>query len=154
METDYVANIPEDGESALAACRQFATSGCDVVLGTSYGYMDAMVACSQEFPQKKFLHVSGFKTTKNLNTAFARIYEGRYATGVLAGLTESKLGYVAAFPIPEVISGASTTQHHPRHTKWQGRAFAPWLRPSCCPLSSQVALLGQVSTHSLLGLAL
>jgi basic membrane protein A len=68
--------------------------------------MDPMVECSKQFPTKKFVHVSGYKTTSNLNTAFARIYEGRYLTGVLAGLTESKLGYVAAFPIPEVVAGA------------------------------------------------
>ncbi len=69
--------------------------------------MDPMVECSKQFPsEKKFIHVSGYKTTDNLNTAFARIYEGRFLTGVLAGLVESKLGYVAAFPIPEVIAGA------------------------------------------------
>ena len=68
--------------------------------------MDPMVECSKQFPTKKFVHVSGYKTTSTLNTAFARIYEGRYLTGILAGLTESKLGYVAAFPIPEVIAGA------------------------------------------------
>ena len=68
--------------------------------------MDPMVECSKQFPTKKFIHVSGYKTTNSLNTAFARIYEGRYLTGVLAGLTESKLGYVAAFSIPEVVAGA------------------------------------------------
>jgi hypothetical protein len=68
--------------------------------------VDLMVECSKKFPAKKFIHVAGYKTTENLNTAFARIYEGRYLTGILAGLTESKLGYVAAFPIPEVIAGA------------------------------------------------
>ena len=65
-----------------------------------------MVLCSKKFPDKKFIHVAGFKTTANLNTAFARIYEGRFLTGILAGLTATKLGYVAAYPIPEVIAGA------------------------------------------------
>ena len=68
-----------------------------------------MVLCSKKFPDKKFIHISGFKTTENLNTAFARIYEGRFLTGILAGLTETRLGYVAAFPIPEVIAGALST---------------------------------------------
>jgi basic membrane protein A len=74
--------------------------------------MDPMVLCSKKFPDKKFIHVSGFKTTENLNTAFARIYEGRFLTGILAGLTETRLGYVAAFPIPEVIAGALSTYRH------------------------------------------
>jgi basic membrane lipoprotein Med (substrate-binding protein (PBP1-ABC) superfamily) len=74
----------------------------------TYGYMDPMVECSKQFPSKRFIHVSGYKTTGNLNTAFARIYEGRFVTGVLAGLSESKLGYVASFPIPEVLCGTQT----------------------------------------------
>ncbi|KZZ46203.1 hypothetical protein A3759_18815 [Thalassolituus sp. HI0120] len=55
----------------------------------------------------KFEHATGYKQSKNMGTYFARAYQGRYLTGMVAGkMTKSNvLGYVASFPIPEVIRG-------------------------------------------------
>ncbi len=62
---------------------------------------------SKEFPEVTFMHCSGYKTTDNMNNYFGRMYEPRFLSGVVAGMkTETnKLGYVAAFEIPEVIRG-------------------------------------------------
>jgi simple sugar transport system substrate-binding protein len=60
-----------------------------------------------EFPAVKFEHAGGYKTAPNLNTYNARYYEARYLAGWLAGKTSRRgvSGYVAGFPVPEVVQG-------------------------------------------------
>ncbi len=84
-----------------------ARKGYGLIFATSYGYMDAMLKVAKKFPDTKFEHCSGFKMADNMGNYFARIYQPRYLTGIVAGkMTKSnKIGYVAAFPIPEVIRG-------------------------------------------------
>jgi basic membrane protein A len=69
--------------------------------------MDHMYEVAEEFPDVLFEHCSGFKTRDNMSTYFGRIYQPRYLSGLVAGsMTEANnIGYVAAFPIPEVIRG-------------------------------------------------
>lgn len=58
-----------------------------------------------EYPDITFLHATGYKRSDNLGTYLSKTYEGRYVTGTAAGLvTETNtIGYIASFPIPEVI---------------------------------------------------
>jgi len=69
--------------------------------------MNYMLKVSKQFPKTAFLHATGYKMGKNMGIYNARFYQGRYVAGVIAGeMTKSnKLGYVAAFPIPEVLQG-------------------------------------------------
>ena len=55
----------------------------------------------------KFEHATGYKTADNVSNYSARFYEGRAVIGHIAGkMTETnKIGYIASFPIPEVIRG-------------------------------------------------
>jgi basic membrane protein A len=84
-----------------------ARKGYKVIFATSFGYMDSMLKVSKNFPDTVFMHCSGFKTAKNMGNYFGRMYQARYLSGMVAGsMTKSNiLGYVAAFPIPEVIRG-------------------------------------------------
>jgi len=97
----------EEGPDAARIIRQYAQEGYDMIFATSFGYMDYMLEVAQEFPDVKFEHCSGFKTTDNMSTYFGRMYQPRYLSGIVAGkMTETDfIGYVAAFPIPEVIRG-------------------------------------------------
>lgn len=69
--------------------------------------MEYVKALSNEFPEVTFFHCSGYETTDNMANYFGRIYEARYLSGIVAGqkTTTNKIGYVAAYPIPEVIRG-------------------------------------------------
>jgi len=69
--------------------------------------MNPTIKVAEEFPDVKFEHATGYKSAANVGTYNARFYEGRYAAGVLAGkMTKTNtLGYVGAFPIPEVLQG-------------------------------------------------
>lgn len=106
VETAFIENVPEGPESERVI-RDFATKGFDLIITTSFGYMDPTVAVAAEFPEVQFVHISGFKTSDNVSTLFGRMYQPRYLSGLVAGAaTESNIiGYVAAFPIPEVIRG-------------------------------------------------
>ncbi|MCF6248741.1 MAG: BMP family ABC transporter substrate-binding protein [Desulfobacula sp.] len=106
VETKYIENVPE-GPEAERVIRDLAKSGYDLIFTTSFGYMNPTLKVAKMFPKKRFEHSTGYKTAKNVGTYMCRFYEGRYLTGIVAGkMTESNtLGYVAAFPIPEVIRG-------------------------------------------------
>jgi basic membrane protein A len=69
--------------------------------------MQPTINVAKDFPNTVFVHISGFMTAENVGTGFAKIEEPRFVSGMIAGrMTKSnKLGYVAAFPIPEVIRG-------------------------------------------------
>ena len=106
VTTSYVENVAE-GSDAERVIREMAKRGDKVVFATSFGYMNYTLKVSKKFRDTAFVHVTGYKLGKNMGLVNARFYEGRYLTGVIAGeMTKSNiLGYVAAFPIPEVLRG-------------------------------------------------
>lgn len=87
---------PTATENAIIECIE---EGCNVIFGTSWGYMDTMEALADQYPEVIFSHGTGYKNNgKNMNNYFGRIYQARYLSGIVAGMkTESnKIGYVAA----------------------------------------------------------
>lgn len=106
VTTSYVESVPEGPDSGRVALNM-ARKNFDVIFGTSFGYMDPMLKVAKKFPKTKFMHCSGYKTSKNMGNYFGRMYQARYLTGVVAGAMSktNTLGYVAAMPIPEVIRG-------------------------------------------------
>lgn len=106
VQTKYIESVPEGGESERVI-RQFATDGYGLIFTTSFGYMNPTIKVAKQFPKVVFEHATGYKSAKNVGTYVARFYEGRYLSGIVAGkMTKSNVaGYVAAFPIPEVLRG-------------------------------------------------
>ena len=104
LETVIVESVAES-DSARIIDRLIQGQKCDVVFTTSFGYMEDTVKAAKRYPDKLFMHCSGFKTAENLGTYFGDLYQMYYLNGLMAGaLTKSnKLGYVAAFPIPELV---------------------------------------------------
>ena len=112
-------NIPE-GQECLEVAENMAETGCKVVFADSFGHEPYMIEAAKKFPKVQFCHATGTKAATeklpNYHNAFASIYEGRYLAGVVAGMKlqemkaananlGSKIGYVAAHPYAEVISG-------------------------------------------------
>ena len=104
--TTFVENVPEGPDSARVI-RELAKQGNEIIFTTSFGYMDHTIKVAKEFPNVKFEHITGYKRSPNVATGNIRFYEGRYVQGVVAGLMtkSNKIGYLASFPIPEVIQG-------------------------------------------------
>ena len=109
-KTTYVEGVPESAD-AERVLRQLANSGHDVIFTTSFGYMNPTNKVAKEFPNVKFEHATGYKREHpNVSTYAARFYEGRAILGTIAGsMTKANvIGYVASFPIPEVIRGINS----------------------------------------------
>ncbi len=115
VETVYQESVPE-GADAERVLTQMALSGADLIFTTSFGYMDPTLNVAKKFPDVKFEHATGYKTAPNVATYGARFYEGRAVIGYIAGkMTESNVvGYIASFPIPEVIRGINAAYLHAR----------------------------------------
>jgi simple sugar transport system substrate-binding protein len=106
VKTRVVESVAE-GPDSERVMRDLAAQGCGVIFATSFGYLEPALRVAAEFPQVKFEHAGGWKTAPNLATYNARYYEARWLAGWLAG-RQSKAGvagYVAGFPVPEVVQG-------------------------------------------------
>lgn len=104
LETIYVESVSE-ADSDRIIDRLIQQQKCDVVFTTSFGFMDSTVKAGTRYPDKLFMHCSGFKRSDNVGTYFGDLYQMYYLNGIMAGaLTKTdKIGYVAAFPIPELV---------------------------------------------------
>jgi simple sugar transport system substrate-binding protein len=113
VETVYQESVPE-GADAERAITQMALQGADLIFTTSFGFMEATLAVAEKFPNVKFEHATGYKTLPNVSTYSARFYEGRAVQGHIAGkMTKSNIvGYIASYPIPEVIRGINSAYIH------------------------------------------
>lgn len=103
-------NVPESS-ACETALRELVEAGCNIIFATSFGFEDYVKEVAAEYPDVQFCHATGYQAAdsglSNMHNYFASIYEGRYLAGIAAGLKtkSNKLGYVAAFPYEEVISG-------------------------------------------------
>ncbi len=106
VQTHFVENVAE-GADAERVIRDLARQGYGLIFTPSFGYMEPTLAVARDFPGVKFESITGYKTAANVATANARYYEGRYLAGIAAGrMTKTGVaGYVAGFPIPEVLQG-------------------------------------------------
>ncbi len=135
VETTFIENVPE-GAEAVKQITQLAETGHDVIFTTSFGFMDPTNEVAAQYPDVKFEHATGFKReTDNVSTFSARFYEGRVIQGLIAAkMTKTnKIGYIASFPIPEVVRGINAFQlelakHNPDakiDVKWVSTWFDP-----------------------------
>jgi simple sugar transport system substrate-binding protein len=114
VETVFQESVPE-GADAERVITQMALSGADIIFTTSFGYMDATNNVAARFPDVKFEHATGYRRDHpNVSTYDARFYEGRAVIGHIAGqMTETnRIGYIASYPIPEVIQGINSSFLH------------------------------------------
>lgn len=114
VETTFVENVPE-GADAERVITQMVLGGADMVFTTSFGFGEATNAVAGQFPDVYFEHATGYQRDHdNISTYSARFYQGRAVIGHIAGhMTESNIvGYIASYPIPEVIRGINSAYLH------------------------------------------
>ena len=106
VKTTTLESIPE-GPDSQRVFEDLAADGNQLIFGTSFGYMDPMLAAAENFPDVAFMHATGFKDSANMGNYFGAAEEARYLSGMAAGERSEtgQIGYVAAFPIPEVLRG-------------------------------------------------
>lgn len=99
-------DVPED-QNCATALEALVKEGCNLIFATSFGYMDYVLEAANKYPDVTFMHATGYKTAENMGNYFGRAYQARYLSGIAAGKATkaNEVGYVAAFPIPEVVRG-------------------------------------------------
>lgn len=128
VKTTYVESVPE-GADAERVIRRLAQEGNKLVFTTSFGYMDPTVKVARAFPNTMFEHATGYKTAKNSGTYIIKFEEGRYLAGLVAGKMSKTgtAGYVAAFPIPEVIRGINAFTIGMREVNPKAKVKVVWV---------------------------
>ena len=121
VEWVFKTNILEDAGCEDANI-ELADEGCDLIINNSYGFETYMLKVAPDYPEIEFIsctnQASAVDDLPNTHNAFANIYEGRYLAGVAGGMKlqqmidegtitadQAVIGYVAAFPFAEVVSG-------------------------------------------------
>jgi simple sugar transport system substrate-binding protein len=147
VQTTVVEGVPE-GADAERVFRDLAAQGHQLIFATSFGYLEPALRVAADFPQVKFEHAGGYKTAPNLNTYNARFYEGRYLAGMLAGRVSRSgiAGYVAGFPVPEVVQGINAFALGMRAVNPKAQVRVTWLNTWFDPAKEReaaLALIGQ-----------
>ena len=106
IETTIVENVAE-GPDSERVIRNLAEDGNKLIFTTSFGYMNPTMKVAQRYRDVKFEHATGYSRAGNVATYNARFYEGRAVCGTIAGHMSKTgtAGYIASFPIPEVVMG-------------------------------------------------
>ena len=128
VKTTFVENVPE-GADAERVIRDLARQGHQIIFTPSFGYMEPTLKVAKEFPDVKFESITGYKAADNVAAANARYYEGRYLAGIAAGrMTQTGVaGYVAGFPIPEVLQGINAFTLGMRSVNPKAQVKVVWL---------------------------
>lgn len=128
LETVYIESVPEaDCERYID--RLITEEKCDIVFATSFGFMEGTAAAAKKYPDKIFMHCSGYMRDVNLGTYFAELYQAYYLNGLMAGaLTKTnKVGYVAAHPIPEVVRHINAFALGVKEANPKAKVYVKWL---------------------------
>ncbi|BAZ10147.1 basic membrane lipoprotein [Calothrix sp. NIES-4071] len=140
VKTTLVENVNVDVD-AEKVIRQLATDGHELIFTTSFGYMNPTIKVAQDFPQVAFEHCAGYKRAANVGTYLGRFEESRYLTGMIAGkMTKSNIiGFIGAYPIPEVIRGINAFTTGVRLTNPKAKVRVVWTQTQDDPTKEREA---------------
>lgn len=110
-----------ENEDAFDAVCELAELGCKFIVASSIGYEEYIIKAAEEYKNVHFCTIGGQRAKTelvgNYHTAYINVYEGRYVSGVAAGLKfneliksgtiteeDAKLGFVAEFNNSESVS--------------------------------------------------
>jgi basic membrane protein A len=129
VKTIAVESVAEGPDAERVMRDLVVAQGAKLVFATSFGYLDPALRVAAEFPAAKFEHAGGYKSAPNLATYDARYYEARWLAGYLAGQTSKSgvAGYVAGFPVPEVVQGINAFTLGMRAANPKARLRVLWL---------------------------
>ena len=146
VSSTVVEGVPE-GADAERVLRDLAAQGHGLVFATSFGYLEPTLRVAADFPAVKFEHAGGYKTAPNVNTYNARFYEARYLAGLLAGRSSRSgiAGYVAGFPVPEVVQGINAFALGMRVANPRAQVRVSWLNTWFDPARERDAALALVA---------
>ena len=149
VKTSYVEKVPE-GADAERVIRDLAAQGNKIIFATSFGFMEPMVKVAAEFPDVKFEHATGYKTSANMNVYDIKLYQDAYVSGVLAGgMTKTNtIGFVATFPIPEVLRNINAFSLGAQSVNPKVRTKVVWINTWFDPPKESDAAQSLINGHA------
>jgi basic membrane protein A and related proteins len=146
VKTTVVEDVAE-GPDAERVMRDLAGQGHRLIFATSFGYLEGALRVAAEFPAVRFEHAGGYKTAPNLNTYNVRAYEARWLAGRLAALNSKSgvAGYVAGFPVPEVVQGINAFALGMRSVNPKASVRVVWLNTWFDPARERDAALALIN---------
>jgi basic membrane lipoprotein Med (substrate-binding protein (PBP1-ABC) superfamily) len=114
-QTEIVEPIPENSD-VVPVMENLIREGNEVIFATAFGYQPFVEQVARQNPDVSFVVIGPWAQKEdppeNVASVYANLWEARYATGVLAGLTteSDQLGFVSAFSIPSVVAGINGFQ--------------------------------------------
>jgi simple sugar transport system substrate-binding protein len=146
VQTTVVEDVAE-GPDAERVMRDLASQGHQLIFATSFGYLEPALRVAADFPGVRIEHAGGYKTATNLNTYNVRAYEARWLAGKLAALNSKRgvAGYVAGFPVPEVVQGINAFALGMRSVNPKATVRVVWLNSWFDPARERDAALALVN---------
>ena len=104
VQTMYKEDVPE-GPQCSQVITTLVDQGANIIFATSYGYQPELVLAAKKYPHVLFEQATGTTVTKTLSEYYGAGEDGDYLSGMAAGAAsvKGKIGFVAPYPIPEVI---------------------------------------------------
>jgi simple sugar transport system substrate-binding protein len=145
VKTTVVEDVAE-GPDAERVMRDLAANGNQLIFATSFGYLEGALRVAREFPKVRIEHAGGYRTAANLSTYNVRAYEARWLAGRLAALNSKSgvAGYVAGFPVPEVVQGINAFALGMRSVNPKASLRVVWLNSWFDPARERDAALALV----------
>jgi len=129
VETVAVTKLPESIEAA-PILQKMIDQGCRIIFTTSPSLISATLKVAMENPEVNLLNCSSMHSFRHVNTYFGRIHEPRFLCGLVAGaMTRTgKLGYIAPFPVSDVISGINAFTLGARMIRPDAQVYLEWMQ--------------------------
>lgn len=150
LEVYYCENVPAD-EQCRDCIEELIDRGCEIIICNSFGFGDYALAAAEEHRDIYFFHATGVEETDNLATYFGRIYQMRYLSGIVAGLQTdtNEIGYVAAYPIPEVNRGINAFTLGVREVNPDANVYVEWTQSWTEDTEAEAATEKLLAEHSI-----
>ena len=107
VQTTYKENIAV-GSQFNQTVASLVAQGYKMIFATSYGYISQQNDIAAKYPNVLFEQATGTFQSKNVAEYFGAAEDTVYLSGMAAGAASKtgKIGYVVAYPIPEVLRHA------------------------------------------------
>ncbi len=146
VKITYIESVPE-GAEAISVLKSLANRGFKLIFTTSFSYMEQTAQVAKQFPNVIFENCSGYLKSKNMGNYFGRIYQSEFLVGIVAGtMTKAgKIGYVAAYPIPEVVRGINAFTLGVRTVNPRATVHVVWVNSWYDPPTEKEAALSLIN---------
>lgn len=127
IETIYVDNIRPEKDD-VEAIRKMVKDGCDLICVTSPSMIIACVKVAIANPHVKILNCSLNASHKYIRTYYARMYEAKFLTGLIAGSMsrDGRIGYVANYPVYGTVANINAFAMGVKFVNPDAKVYLEW----------------------------